>query len=754
MFDKWKRKLKEKLNRINEDDRGSAFLVVILGVMAVTMIGATIMSLATNYVITVIVDQKSTDNFYETESGLAEIRSGIEEICGECNENAYMDIIKNYNSDALSGTMRAKYANEYLTGVISKLTGTVVTWDGVDQPNPDDWHSFSLVPIQKMTTRPTTVSSTYGGNVLRYGFRKEGSSDEMYLVIRGLQIEYKDEDGYQNKIQTDIKIGVPDYSFEGNSTFDEMKKYIVICDDKLSVSTTSGGSGGTSVDVTGNVYTGGKTGKHGEDDNYETGIEILPQAKTVRFNSDRIISRGDLQINNGAEVELKKQDGELWLKNIILPKAPDSGSTLQTKLDMFTNAYILDDMSINNNNAYVHIAGKYYGYSYNEDNNASRTDDNNSEYSSAILINGANTTLESNNLVKLILAGRTFVSKNDKNYVQLASSDIMMGESLAVKSNQIAYLVPTECIIAGHNPLINSEIDADDIMASINLDALKQTVAWEFLNQAKPVIPNFNNSGGYVFLYLNFKDQNNANKYFSKFYSDAENKESLDNRAESYISTTDMYGMKLDAGLYLIAGNIIHNYYATNGSVKQTANYFDGSGNPNGEMLSDGLKKMRNYLGMQLSLLNSGYKSGMNPRYELLGSSQQEELVQDKIVYFDRITTNVTRENVDTDVGGRIFITPGNCNVSSSIQQGLIVAGGDVTVDQNFEGLILAKGVVTVHGSTIKATANLSMVGSLLDMIKNDSSLSKYFRGLEDKDDHSINVSDCIFYENWKRNED
>ena len=77
MFGKWMQKLKEKLNQAGSDNRGSAFIAVIIGVMALMIIGATILSLATNYVITVITDQKLTENFYETEGAVGEIRSGL-----------------------------------------------------------------------------------------------------------------------------------------------------------------------------------------------------------------------------------------------------------------------------------------------------------------------------------------------------------------------------------------------------------------------------------------------------------------------------------------------------------------------------------------------------------------------------------------------------------------------------------------------------------------------------------------------------
>ena len=797
MFGKWMQKLKEKLNQAGSDNRGSAFIAVIIGVMALMIIGATILSLATNYVITVITDQKLTENFYETEGAVGEIRSGLEEICGKANVYAYMEVINHYNStdrtedNTLSSTMhtmKEKFAVKYLTGIVAmlknpnlhELDNSVNTvdnrldldngWDGSDQPEKGLWKSFKIDSVKQMVARPSTVGSTYSGNELRYGFRviredeePDGKIKEMYLIISGLKVDYTDVDGYRTVVQTDIRVDVPEYSFEGNDTIDEMKKYIVICDEKLSVATNDLSGSTYGIGFTGNVYAGGT---HDGSGNYGTGIDINSKAQNIIFDSDKIISRGDLTIQDKAGVSIVNTDGELWLKNIVLASGPDApggpGVSLQTKLELFTNAYILDDLSIDNNNAYVDLAGNYYGYSYNVNNTVTDPDATSSEYSSAILVNGRNTMLKSDRLKKLVLAGRTFVSRYDNRVSGVPEPDISMGESLAVKSNQIAYLVPDECIIPmgqGHNPLLVTEVRGDNYMDSINLDQLKQTMAWPYLNESKPVIANYNNDGGYVYLYLNFANQNMANQYFSKFYSEPENKAILDERAETYISTMDNEGMKLGAQLYLLAGNIIHNYYAADGSVKQTANYFDGAGNPNPEMLRDGAKRMENYVGKQLALVNSGYHTGMASRYELLSDSDKSQLVRDRIINFGQIDADaaimdIRKDNTDAVVGGELYITPGNYTVDGSIPRGLIISGGSVTVQRNFEGLILAKNGVFVQGSNIQLTANSSLVGSLIEMIRNDPDLSKYFYDLDADKDRTNKVAECIRYENWERDND
>lgn len=807
MFGKWMRKLKEKLNRMKNDDSGSAFVFVVIGVTALMIIGATVLSLATNYVVSVIVDQHTTDHFYETEGAVAEVRSGLEEICGKANEYAYMEMINNYNATPTSapsdetlsstmGSMKEKYAVKYLTGIVSILSNPSIDklsnavnifdntsrWDGTNQETTQ-WGSFNMDPvIKKMVTRPETVGSTYGGNILHYGFLVDAVTKEMSLIISGLKVDYTDESGYRTVVQTDIKIGVPDYGFEGNATFDELKKYIVICDDQLSVANNSLSPGTKGVDFTGNVYAGGEM----TDGAYGTSIDIVSQAKNINFDSDTIITRGDLTVNDKAKVAIKNLNGELWVRNILLP---DSGAipsatagpvtSYSTELDLQTNAYVLDDLSIDNRNSYVNLGGKYYGYSYNENNKDksaySVADVTSSKYSSAILINGVNTTLKSDNLKKLILSGRTFVSRFDSGAAGpagLAEPDIMMGESLAVKSNQIAYLVPDQYILSngqGHNPLLRSEISGDDYMGAVNRVALEQAMG-DYLDPNQPVTANFNNTGGYVFLYLNFKNQQKANEYFSAFYTDTENNEMLRDRAETYISTADNDGMKLGAQLYLIAGNIIHNYYAASGDpAKQEANYFNGSGRPNATMLQDGQKRMQNYLGKQLALVNSGFHSDMarsiSPitnaveenellRYELLRDSDKSELVKDKVIDFDAIDADsslmpISRPCEGTD--GILYITPNDYDVDGTLQKGLIICGGDVRVSKSFEGLILAKGTVSVNGSNIDLKSNLLMVGKILEMVRNDKDLSKYFHGLKTNENRSVNVADCISYENWER---
>lgn len=816
MWKKIRMKLKEKLDKINEDDRGSAFVFVIIGVMFVSIVGATVLSLATNYVTAVIVDHYSTDNFYQTEGYLSEVRSGIEELAGEINENAYLEVMENYTSTvaatpapgataspaSLTGK-KYEYGKKYLAGIVRELnddpvnpqiSGANDVFKNIQTDKVTPWATVKIDKIKKMTTNPAALSSTYTNpDFLQYRFNYDSDSKKLSLTIRGLLIEYTDDADYHTNIQTDINIGVPDYAFEGNSTFDQLKHFISISDDILSV-----GSGGSmNASVSGSVYSGtAKQPFSPQNDDKDSGIEILPSS-TVTFNSKQIISRGNLNIFSGSNVTMNGLTGltslgDLWLKNVVL-RQPMGGTNLHSEVDIRDNAYILDDTSIEDDNSILNIGGNYYGYSYNEQN-TNTAGSLRSDYSSAILINGKNTKLTSEHLTKLVLAGRTFVQRNENKgdgTYQDAADDIMMGESLAVKSNQIAYLVPEKYIVGEHNPLARDEVDADNILASIKLEQLKNdSNIWSYVDQHtdasgnydKLITANFSNTGNYVYLYLNFASESEANKYFSNYYSGMDetgeaNKTNLDDKATTYISMADNEGMKISPALYLIAGNIIHNYYAVGGSKQQPQNYYDSSGNPNLALLEDGRAKMKNYLGLQKTLLPSGSDGISDIRGEL--NSPSSELVCDVILNIDTGGTDTSADNcfkrngetLPNDGTGKVDVTvPGhsdwvlyfdnaNCTIPSNIssisgaRKGLILCAKDVTVTSDFEGLIIAGGKVSIEaGGSYKA--NPAMIGEILEMIRSNREKDwwKYFRCLDDEEKSSVNVADCISYENWERN--
>lgn len=716
----------------NTNKEGSSLISVIIGILFLTAIGILVLTVANQYMVAVNVDHNSSDHFYQTEGILEEVKTGLLEYAGDASETAYKEVVENYTKK--KGNMRERFSQTYISLLASKLAGYSYHWEDAKLGQQQGCDINTVKSLTRVPDAVTTVKGTNMEFVINY------AEDTGYsLTLKNMLIDYTDEAGYRSSIQTDICMTVPDYKFEGDSTLEEVKDYIVISDDSLKV---AGNDNATGVTFRGNIYTG----------NREAGIEIDGK-NAASFYSPTIISRGSLELFGGSTVRLsgESEAGNLWLQNIrIKPFGADSDSTLPTALDVNMNAYIANDLDIGANNSVVTLSGKYYGYSYNEENTAT-TGTPRSDYSSAILINGLNTTLKAGNLEKLILAGRTFVSRNDEEG-NTGISDIMMGESIAVKSNQLAYLLPDEYIIGetegeGHNPVVRGET------VSIDEEALLASDIGPYLDQKEPYTANYSNTGGYVFYYLKFKDEKSANTYFQQYYQgekeeDGEvisNREQLDERAKAYISTVDDTNMKFSSELFLIAGNVIHNYYAAGGSSLQTDNYYDHSGSPNSELLADGRQMGQNYVGYQLTLLASGSTGSMRL------ADDAGALVADRIIDFSKVSGIWNK--LDEKSGARIYVTDGDYIVDGSLKKGLIIAGGDVEVRSDFQGLILAKGAVTTTRSNLKLTSDMALVGKLLDFAKEDEELAGIFYGFNGKQvQNPTSLSQCISYQNWQKN--
>lgn len=744
----WLQKLRKK--KLNKKKEGSSLVSVIIGVAFLATIGLMVLTVATRYVVTVIVDRNSSDNFYEAEGVLAEVRTGLLEYAGNASDTSYQEVLENYTS--MTSSMEETFTKKYLSGIASALQGTTYVWDddneklGVLQP-------CDIANIKKLTKEPDAVTTPTGTDLAFVINHDEAKG--YTLTLKNFVIDYTNAADYRSTIQTDIVFKAPDYKFEGNSTLDELKNYIVVSDDTLKVSGATNAEGAQGVIFNGNIYTGQK----------EEGI-VVDQQNKATFRSQTIISRGSMDVYSGSNVSLSGEEsggnigtGDLWLENIRLKSNGIAGSALSTTFDMKENAYISNDFDVQDNNANIKLSGKYYGYSYNENNVKSSSEKANAKYSSAILINGVNTTFDAGDINKMILAGRSFVSQNAADF-SAVKSDIMMGESLAVKSNQIAYLVPDIYISVGHNPIATLEYNEVG-EAIVSKDSLLASNLGAYLNSSEPFTANFS-STGFAYLFLNFKDEASANQYFYDYYlgnisemdedgNIINNSEQVAEKATTYLATTDVTNNKFSSNMFLIAGNIVHNYEATDAASGIQANsYYDASGEPNEELLADGKKMALGYLGRCLTLLPSG-SEGRDEDGKRRLLADDKLLVADTIINFSKVTA--TMDKTDPESGGRIVVTSGDYVVDDSkITKGLLIAGGNVTVNADFEGLIIAGGKVTVNGHKT-LTADMILTGDILEFAKKDEELSKIFHSLNGAEkQEATELEKCMSYQNWVKN--
>ena len=780
-----------KKNRMKE---GSSMVSVVIGVAFLAAVGLIALTAASHYITGVYVDRNSTDNFYNTEAILEEVKTGIVQYASESADDAYQYVMDHYLNQTTENK-KNQFAKMFLTLMGKKLKGEAIpdvktqaeAFGNLFVKNGTQetfFHEFdsqlkvlqgcgssqnNLDCVRNLSTTPDAVKLSDGKTQYEYVIKKDKSGCYS-MTLKNLYVDYTDTTGYRSTIETDIVMTVPDYKFDGDSTLDQIPDYISISDDTLLVNTST-----AATKFTGNIYAGTSLANRAKGQ----GIKVAQNAK-VDFMSQKIISRGSMDILPGSDVDLAGESGaaDLWLNNIRLTYDGGSPEDMQdtTNFTINANAYIANDLDIATDNTVVDLKGKYYGYSYSKENNTS--DVQRSDFSSAILVNGKNTWLKASGLQKLILAGRTFVSRNNADGSHADTSDIMMGESLAVKSNQLAYLVPDKYIkpyvdegedtkgknMEGHNPVAVSE------KIKIDKDGLLNDFAG-LLDTANPFTMNYTNSvgNGYVFYYLNFKDAKSANDYFKQYYTDQSgvdedgnampNRELLDERADAYISDLDGSGMRISPHLYLIAGNIVNNYVKQSGSSLlargQDNDYFDNTGNPKPELLTDGRKQGCDYVGLQRTLLTAGSTGTMRL------SDTEEPLVSGRIVDTPKLET----KTVDVPAA----FTPGTANVkiqliaSSSgtvpvtIDKGLVMAGEDVEVEvsNDFTGLILSAGKVTVrHASNPVLKSDMILLDQIMEYVKTDPDLSKLFKGLNGTlTDNPTDAARCISFGGWKKNE-
>lgn len=794
--------------KLNQNREGSSLVSVVIGVLFLSAIGAAILTVATRYVVSVYTARNSSNNFYETEGILTEVRTGLIEYASEASEASYKHVLEHYMAKDKDAKLR--YSENYINQLVLKLTDRTF-FDVASEVNSTNTsksyqaeNGASRGKVSRLTKVPEAVKTDLSTKEDFYDFDIQYDKEKGYtLILRNLDIDYTNEADYRSQITTDVVFNTPDYKFDGDSTFNELKNYLVISDGVLK---REGVTSTSKTSFTGNIYTGGAKSKTSTD-KPDAGISIQRGMK-VDFNADRIISRGSFDVLSGSQIVLNGDSdnaatsvaGDMWVQNIRLKNDP--GWSEKTSFKMFENAYVSNDLDIEDDNASVYLAGTYYGFSYNEKNDTSSA--TNAEYSSAVLVNGLNTSLYTNwdpskdktpeaasvpSLDKLVLAGHTFVERKTGSVT--GNDDIVMGESIAAKSDQIAYLVPDD-YIAGveHNPVLPTDYqDKDALLANVKT-ALNNSPLKEYLNTSQPYIENHIRAADadLMYLFLNFKSISLANRYFYDYFagniqdpsipeesSGVTNKDSLKEKAQTYLRATNI-NATFSPNLYLLAGYIAYNYDATDaGQGIQSPNYFTSGDNgvPKAELLEDARSAVKSYYAYCMSLTPSWSETGRikdtKAEERLVAGRILEDLEDTGVWDISKVEKNTSDRSkimveavdgdystsalMNTDIHGDkvrgILVATGNVTVDASFR-GLIVAGGNVTVEgADYDGLILAKGDVSVK-SDRKLKANIVILSELLDYIKADPELSKIFKALNGKESEDpTELEQCITYQNW-----
>lgn len=595
------------------DDKGSAIIIVIIAMALIGILASTILWASyLNYRIKVN-DLKVKNSFYSAETVVEQILAGVKkDIVSYSINEAYQEVLSNWDALGTDDNRQSYFITAYVEAVEKKLgvTGSGMDyrykkevlqayvdknlWEDSSDNEPNKTGYIVVEPWEDADPifKPANDVNGWGS-----------------MSIRNICIEFYDSDGLLSIINTDIAIDVPSLRFTQAGTIDRLYPYVLVGDDGIVTADAM------TVNIDGSIY-------GGVNENNKGGIQIGKDSRVTVENAAYIISGGDIVVgNSNLFVNSSNQNAELIVRDVV-----SGGIGFQSNvyaqglavngshLDISGRMFIANDLILSGRNSNVSLSGQYFGYGNVKDTTHSEevaaegggtteVDLNPAAYSSAIVINGKNSTVDLTGLNTLQLAGRAYVSLT-QDEEENGLPHVMMGESISVKSNQIAYLVPAECIgtvsngttVIGQNPmsfetwnkmisdLSSGKYTAEDNFKLIDVDKASAKLGGVNLStyhvhgisaadllgvvdngnilNTVTGLNNIGTKGNVRFLYKGDKrqvymylvmDAGDAEQYFTQYYNVNSNKDSLDKYFNQYASG----GIRLKDNVqgYTVLGN-------------------------------------------------------------------------------------------------------------------------------------------------------------------------------------------------------
>lgn len=454
---------------MKRNNKGSTIIIVLIALAFGSILGTVLLFTSyTGYQMKVL-ERGSKVNFYDAEQVLNEIRTGIQGAASDAVADAYSKVLIEYNTALASPENYFK--QEFKTGLYA--------WRDAGSRELLRYLGPSAVTYNTETLSGF-VSDLRGVTVAGSGIATVSAED---IVLKGVDVACL-RDGYATHITTDIRIALPDFKYTPSEVvLTAVPDFTVIAKNELLQE-----SGGAVV-VDGNAYAGK--------------IEVRNTSnKMLIGEANSFICKGDLTVGTGAEfgVSNPAKSYALWVNGIRVERG--------ARLNLTQDVYVADDLRLADSGASATLSGRYFGFGN------SLTDPTRS---SSILVSAKGTgALDMSGLRSLMLGGTSFVSGT-------GSSNVLMGQSVAVKSDQLAYLAPVKSVEGGKNPCIylTDALAGVDLAAKVNL----ASTVWEdktlgsYVDGVQVITYPLAGNQTLVYYYLRFASADKANAYFRDYFS-------------------------------------------------------------------------------------------------------------------------------------------------------------------------------------------------------------------------------------------
>lgn len=748
-----------KLSLKNEN-RGASLLAVLIVLVVVSAIGVVITKVTITNIQMKEVERGTKKNFYSAESVMDALHAGAGEKSADALKDAYTYVMENYVISTASGNdLQDEFAKKY----IEKLEDTF----NPGGTNPKNEEKEAGVVVYSIAAYDTDiVKQCIGDAADQVYYVMPASGKAKYeadykagtFTLKNVGVSYTDSQNYKTTITTDLVFTTPKLNFNGGDEIKEFMKYALIADTKINVNASP-------VTVDGNAYAG------------KDGI-LADNNGSGTFNGKVTITRGDIVTDSGTSLVMGNGNSSIWASNVETKRNP-SGSAASS-IELNGNSYIEDDLTMNGVDSTVTVKGNYYGYNFQE-NYDSQVETKDAAFNSAMMVNAKNCKLDLSNINYLMLSGRTFVSRGSDS----KNNDVLLGESLSARTNQLAYYVPNDYVNESTGKFKTFAADGKDGAAEFEtfsgvsnvmsyLDSSKPVVAYYYVDKAThSTVHNY---------YLNFATEQKANDYFT-MYCNSPKSATLKNYATDYL-TDD--AIVLDSNkIFTLRGDILYRNAADAGldekhvSIDLNDWKIDAANSANNGIYADYSAKMAiKYKALQLSLKETDASitaanvritdsageidKSQNPLFDTLvdraamsaAVDNHKSGAEEYYVAYRKSVAGSTSDNT----GVVLAKNATKLTIPSDITQGLVVATGDVYVSRNFRGLIISGGTIS-FGSGVTVTSDKMLVADLFkkDMESSTPAFSQFFRdcsvgSVTEHISGNVDINTYLTYENWKKN--
>ena len=763
------------------DNRGSSLINVILCVIFIFMLG---ILLLTATFLNVRIKQKELreqDDFYECETAMNEITTGIYQAVIESVHKSYIDVLEVYATEDYqklsdeTGEMQPdknKLINYYYTQCVSAFEMELgLPASGVTESQQLKAKMKEYLVSNKTSVTVGDSTSFHSRTIVNEAINKK------YIVLDSVQVHYQKGDRVTT-ISTDMTIQFPTIdvdSFREVSTSLEVpfESYAIVaeggvtCNDGIS-------------NIIGNVYSGG------------SGMIAANDSTKLFLYGDNYIIKGDLISKDRARIQVGslEQKVNLWAQNVMTKASTDftlSPTTLvldgACRLSDDTNGvncYIKDDMELDAVYSDVTIQGDYIGY-------GTVAADAPNESGSSILVNGNQSSLAIAGDT-LWLGGYAYIgfkqnlldAENDFTFDKNSTDEkalILTGESVGLKNNQLLYLVPDAYMVTDSNPISLAEYqlygasETARVNAIVKLEELKADYNNPNITIQPVVYKTMACGDQVVYFYFIFSDASQAIDFF---HTCMERNTNWDQAGASVfrLKKVDLSGV---SNLYSV-GNVLDYQVDSYNNVKQTE-LGTQPWDPDHVVTMDGTKvsELANTYGMLSKVLKKELAEGETTTDattpfsfyvdgNLIHSNANLKQVGGVDYAYNTLMLNdytlLGMPETPVDLGSykaHIIVKDGDYTTTGR-DRGIILATGNVTIQHDFEGLIFCNGEVIVKNSS-NITYNEELVKEIL--LHSDSDLQAYFKTItsipglieheRENETKRISLEDLITYQNWTK---